>query len=103
MSHSHVTGKEVIAIEMIVREVIVIVVTEAAERNEKNPAVMIAIVVNQIGNQDEIDHDREVKTEKEQKEADRENEKDPETEKKENDDLEVEIGKILLNDPLTQN
>ena len=100
MSHSHVTEKEVIAIEMIVREVIV---TEAAERNEKNPAVMIAIVVNQIGNQDEIDHDREVKTEKEQKEADQENEKDPETEKKENDDLEVEIGKILLNDPLTQN
>ena len=100
MSHSHVTEKEVIAIEMIVREVIV--VTVAAERNEKNPAVMIAIVVNQIGNQDEIDHDREVKTEKEQKEADRENEKDPETEKKENGDLEVEIGKILLNEPSTQ-
>ena len=95
MSHSHVIATEVIVTEVIVIEVIGIVAIEAAELNEKNPAVMIAIVVNQIGNQDEIDHDREVKTEKEQNEADRENEKDPETEKRENDDLEVEIGKIL--------
>ena len=85
MSHSHVTEKGVIAI----------VVIEAAEPNEKNLVVMIAIVVNLIENRDGIDHDREVKTEKEQKEADRENEKDPETEKKENDDPEVGIGKIV--------
>ena len=90
MSHSHVTEKRV-----IVRKAIEIVVIEAAEPNEKNPAVMIAIVVNLIENRDGIDHDREVKTEKEQKEADRENEKNPETEKKENDDPEVGIGKIV--------
>ena len=90
MSHSHVTEKRV-----IVRKAIAIVVIEAAEPNEKNLVVMIAIVVNLIENRDGIDHDREVKTEKEQKEADRENEKDPVTEKKENDDPEVEIGKIV--------
>ena len=90
MSHSHVTEKRV-----IVKKAIAIVVIEAAEPNEKNSAVMIAIVVNLIGNRDGIDHDREVKTEKEQKEVDRENEKDPETEKKENDDPEVGIGKIV--------
>ena len=77
------------------RKTIAIVVIEAAEPNEKTPAVMIAIVVNLIENRDGIDHDREVKTEKEQKEADRENQKDPETEKKENDDPEVGIGKIV--------
>ena len=88
MSHSHV-------IEMIVIEAIGIVVTEVAELNEKNPVVMIAIVVNQIENQDETDRDREVKTEKGQNEADRENEKDLEIEKNENDDQEVEIGKIV--------
>ena len=88
MSRSHV-------IEMIVIEAIGIVVTEVAELNEKNPVVMIAIVVNQIENQDETDRDREVKTEKGQNEADRENEKDLEIEKNENDDQEVEIGKIL--------
>jgi len=90
MSHSHVTEKRVTE-----KRVIVIVAIEAAEPNEKNLVVMIAIVVNLIENRDGIDHDREVKTEKEQKEADRENEKDPETEKKENDDPEVEIGKIV--------
>ena len=80
---------------LIVRKAIAIVVIEAAEPNEKTPAVMIAIVVNLIENRDGIDHDREVKTEKEQKEADRENGKDLETEKKENDDPEVGIGKIV--------
>ena len=86
MSHSHV-------IVVIVIEAIVIVVTEGLK--EENPVEMIAIVVNQIGNLDEIDRDPEVKTEKEQNEADHENENDLETEKIENDDLEVEIGKIL--------
>ena len=86
MSHSRV-------IVVIVIEAIEIVVTE--ELNEGNPVEMIAIVVIQIENRDEIDRDLEVKTENEQKEADRENEKDPETEKKEKDDQEVEIGKIL--------
>jgi len=87
-----VTVTEKTVKETIVTEVIV--ETEAVELNVKNPAVMIAIVVNQIGNQEEIDQDREVKTKKEQNEADQENEEDRRTEKKENEDLEVEIEKI---------
>ena len=46
MSHSHVIATEVIVTEVIVIEVIGIVAIEAAELNEKNPAVMTAIVVN---------------------------------------------------------
>ena len=80
-------------IVVIVIEAIEIVVTEGLK--EENPDEMIAIVVNQIENLDEIDRDPEVKTEKEQNEADHENEKDLETEKIEKDDQEVEIGKIL--------
>ena len=86
MSHSHV-------IVVIAIETIEIVVTE--ELKEENPVEMIAIVVNQIENLDEIDRDPEVKIEKGQNEADHENGNDLETEKIENDDLEVEIGKIL--------